>query len=388
MKKHLIIFLFVSIFLYWCNHTKPVYIDFIEASQLLSKQIQEIGTKIEDNFFSGSKNMSISLQANWENKDFQFQSTFNISWDIFSWVLENEFLINLYTYFWDKKAQKETNISGNIDYKLQQDNIYFNIKDLSVDIWDWNYQWDLVSLIARNLQNKRIFIETKWKTQHILNDILSVLQILSGTSSFDFLDQVTYESKLSHKVQISPDTLDYINSNIDYKILDFKGLIIVNSKSDVELKIDSLIIKWPKEITINGLFWDNSGYISIKETNTPEKSYDFSRKISKKQTSFTFSQNQNYQDLIKLNINLYHKFLHDVAKNYIDWDLTISPLIIYWSDLEKEIEIDITGEQSFYKIPNRNILEPDSYIFLNQILWDEFSLQTLLQEDNNLNNKD
>jgi hypothetical protein len=76
-----------------------------------------------------------------------------------------------------------------------------------------------------------------------LNDILSVLQILSGTSSFDFLDQVTYESKLSHKVQISPDTLDYINSNIDYKILDFKGLIIVNSKSDVELKIDSLIIK-------------------------------------------------------------------------------------------------------------------------------------------------
>jgi hypothetical protein len=154
------------------------------------------------------------------------------------------------------------------------------------------------------------------------------------------------------------------------------------------LKIDSLIIKWPKEITINGLFWDNSGYISIKETNTPEKSYDFSRKISKKQTSFTFSQNQNYQDLIKLNINLYHKFLHDVAKNYIDWDLTISPLIIYWSDLEKEIEIDITGEQSFYKIPNRNILEPDSYIFLNQILWDEFSLQTLLQEDNNLNNKD
>gem|GEM_PF-5956384 len=58
--------------------------------------------------------------------------------------------------------------------------------------------------------------------------------------------------------------------------------------------------------------------MSIKDINIPDKSYDFLRNISKKQFSFTISQIQNYQEIIKLNINLYPKILHNMVKNYID----------------------------------------------------------------------
>jgi len=57
--------------------------------------------------------------------------------------------------------------------------------------------------------------------------------------------------------------------------------------------------------------------------------------------------------------------------------LSVSPLLIYGSNLEKNIQIDINGQYEFSDIENFNILKPDSYVLIDQILWDKFSLETL-----------
>lgn len=387
MKQYLSIFLFLTLFLTWCTRNNLISLDFFETSTIRYQQMEYLNSKIQNNIFSGSQNMDMFLQANWENNDFKFQSSFHISWDIVLWLTENELWSDFYTYFWDKKEHKETTMSWKLDYKLIKNNIYFNIQNIFIDIWKWNYQWDLLALISKNLESKRIVVKSQNKTQAHLEDIKFLVQTLSSLDVFNFIDQITYDSKLSYKIQINPDVLNDINSNTKYKISDFKWLLIVKSKSEVELKIEHLDLYWDKSVVISWLLWHNNACLSFKNMNIPDKSYNFLRNVSKKQISFTISQVQNYQELIKLNINFYPKTLHNILKNYIDWTLTISPLIIYWSDLEKGIEIDITGEQSFYEIAKHNISEPNSYIFFDQILWDEFSLQNILEENQILKNK-
>gem|GEM_PF-6346429 len=80
----------------------------------------------------------------------------------------------------------------------------------------------MITLIVKNLERKRIVIKSQNKTQQNAEDIKFLIQTLSSVDAFDFLDQVTYESKLAYKVQIKKDVLNYINSNTNYQIIDFK----------------------------------------------------------------------------------------------------------------------------------------------------------------------
>ena len=52
--------------------------------------------------------------------------------------------------------------------------------------------------------------------------------------------------------------------------------------------------------------------------------------------------------------------------------------MIYWSDLEKELEINIKCLYENFSWENFEINEPDSYILLEQILWDEFSIKNFI----------
>lgn len=380
MKKHLIIFLFLSFFIYWCGQQNTVFVEFEEASKIFSQQIKDFNSKINKKNSTWYQNMDFFLQANWENKDFKLQSSFYTSWNISLESFEYDLLTSFYSYFYDKKEQKENTFSWNIYNKFNNNYLYFNIKDVFIDIWKWNYQWDLVSLIAKNLENKRISIKSKNNTIQKIKDINFILNTLSGSENFDLLEKVTYESHLAYKIQIKQDVLSHINWNIQNQISWFRWLLVVKSISDVELKIEFLDFIWENNTTISGLISKDDWFLIIKDKTIPTKDYSFFRKTLKRHTSFVLSQNQNYQQLLKLNIDVYSKNNGSIFTNYIEWNLTISPLIIYWSDLEKEIEININGEQSFNEIPNGDISEPDSYIFLDQILWDSFSLENLLKQ--------
>ena len=123
MKQYLSIFLFLTLFLTWCTRNNLISLDFFETSTIRYQQMEYLNSKIQNNIFSGSQNMDMFLQANWENNDFKFQSSFHISWDIVLWLTENELWSDFYTYFWDKKEHKETTMSWKLDYKLIKNNI-------------------------------------------------------------------------------------------------------------------------------------------------------------------------------------------------------------------------------------------------------------------------
>ena len=82
--------------------------------------------------------------------------------------------------------------------------------------------------------------------------------------------------------------------------------------------------------------------------------------------------------MISLNINIINKKSENFIKNIINGNIEVSNKFIYWTDLEKNIKINIKAEQKIIEDFWFVFKKPDSYIMLKQILWDSFSLNHIL----------
>ena len=75
----------------------------------------------------------------------------------------------------------------------------------------------------------------------------------------------------------------------------------------------------------------------------------------------------------------YFKTKKEKVNNFnIKWDIKISPIIIYWSNLENDLKIYIRCLYENFSWEIFDLKDPDSYILLEQILWDEFSIKNFI----------
>ena len=163
------------------------------------------------------------------------------------------------------------------------------------------------------------------------------------------------------------------------KINFFEWLLIIKSDSDIELKIENLELYYnDKNYTIKWNIDDKNSDLVIKIPEKEWTTYAVSLSFHKSQCKFQLKQLANYQDMISLNINIINKKSENFIKNIINGNIEVSNKFIYWTDLEKNIKINIKAEQKIIEDFWFVFKKPDSYIMLKQILWDSFSLNHIL----------
>jgi hypothetical protein len=285
-------------------------------------------------------------------------------------------------YFFDKKKSTEITTSWLIQNLYYKNQYYTKISWFSIDMWKWNYESNLRYMIINNLTDKRIkydsikFDNIK-KTQE---DIKFLLNTLSSSSTFENIEQVSYEWNNAYKVTIKDNILDFIKEQTNIEISDFDGLFIIRSDDQVDLRINNMDVLyknglWTKEFIVNWIIWEDNWILNFSRNN---ENIEVSFEMHRKYTKISISKSINFNQIWNFSSNLSKIQKENSNKFNLKWDVQISPIVIYWSDLEKELKINI---KCLYENFNWNIFdikEPDSYILLEQILWDEFSIKNFI----------
>lgn len=380
MKKYFIILLFSVIILSACQKNMYLEMDFNQAISVFTQQISYILNSINDLWFSWQKETQTKLEIDWENADFLLNS--NIELNAYTNYLANKQDLHnqISLHFLDKKEKNILNLSGNIAYKNIENERYINLQDFFIDLGSGNYQNNLLLLISKKLENKRMFLDLKEKSNtNFYKDFSFLLQTILASNIFYPINELKYNWFFAYKIKIEQDVVDYISDNTNFKINFFEWLLIIKSDSDIELKIENLELYYnDKNYTIKWNIDDRNSDLVIKIPEKEWTTYAVSLSFHKSQCKFQLKQLANYQDMISLNINIINKKSENFIKNIINGNIEVSNKFIYWTDLEKNIKINIKAEQKIIEDFWFVFKKPDSYIMLKQILWDSFSLNHIL----------
>jgi hypothetical protein len=207
-----------------------------------------------------------------------------------------------------------------------------------------------------------------------------LLNTLSSSSTFENVEQVSYEWDNAYKIKIKKDILNYIKGQTDIEIVDFDWLFIIRSNDQVDLKINNMQIiyknnSWKKTLVINWTIWEDGWILNFSKD---EENIEISFEIHRKYTKIIISKSINFNQTRSFGTSISKSQKDNSNKFNIKWDMKISPIVIYWSDLEKELEINIKCLYENFSWEVFDIKEPDSYILLEQILWDEFSIKNFI----------
>jgi len=386
MKKYFIIFLFLSVFLGGCSNNDKINLNFQQINNIFVSDIKQTQDFLNSLWFSWFKNIEIYLDVFWENQDFKLKSELTFSWSVNYTNQNTTSNIYLDSYFWDKSEQQESLFSWKISNIFLENYSYYKVEEPNIQLWKWNFQWDLINIIFKNIKNKRIRFEKENKnnflTHELYKNIYETLDIVWSSGTFKSIEKMTYEGNLAHKLVISKKWLNELNKNKYYKIKHFEWMFITNSSSEITLKIEEmLVLSKNKEYNIKWFVWQKESEIIIQEKNYPEKIKKINLIFNKKNIEIRFSSLSNLKEMFELYIKLYPQNTKKRNETQINSILKVSPILIYWSNLEKDIQININGQYLFQETENINIEEPESYILWQQILWDNFSLQTIMSSE-------
>ena len=381
MKKIRLFVIILLLPISWCSFydNEKVFLYFENAEKIVSENINSVLYENESIFeFS-----NYDWECNFKSDDTNIKLDSNIQ---FSWFLDqqkNEKL-DVYpdVYFFDKKWKKEVSVSW-LELNLYKENQYYTkFSWFSVDMWKWNYESTLWYMIMKNLWDKRISFNSKKfdNTKKTQKDIKFLLNTISSSSVFENIEQVTYEWDNAYKVTIKDNILSFIKNQTNIEITDFDGLFIIRWDDEVDLKINDMQViykndLWTKIFKINWIIWeDNWILVFSKDEANIEISYEMHRKYTK----INISNSTNFNQIWSFDTNISKVKKGNTNSFNLKWNIQSSPIVIYWSDLENNLKIDIKCLYENFSWEVFDLKEPDSYVLLDQILWDEFSIKNFI----------
>lgn len=344
---------------------------------------------------------NIHFLLNKNNSFFQFQNQFaqcdinsddeNMKLDsniIFSGFIDtqNNKTLDLYPdiYFFDKKKFAEISTTWLIQNLYHENQYYTKLSGFSINMWKWNYESNLRNIIIDNLSGKRIKYDSiKFDNiKNIQRNIEFLLNTISASSTFENIEQVSYEWDIAYKVTIKDDILKYIKEQTDIEISDFEWLFIIRSDDQVDLRINNMQViykneLWTQNFDVNWIIWENEWILIFsKDGENIEISFEKHRKYTK----LDISKSINFNKIRNFTTNISNSQKENSNRLSLKWDIQISPLLIYWTDLEKELEINIKCLYENFSWEILEINEPESFVLLDQILGDEFSIKNFILE--------
>jgi len=381
MKKLRLFVIMFLLLISWCSlhNDEKIFLSFEETENIALENINFLLN--ENNSFFQFQNYSTKCDINSDDENMKLIS--DISFSGFLDMQKNKVLDILpKIYFFDKKKATEITTSWLIQNLYYKNQYYTKFSWFSIDMWKWNYESNLRYMIINNLTDKRIkydsikFDNVRKKQE----DIKFLLNTLSSSSTFENIEQVSYEWNNAYKVTIKDNILDFIKEQTNIEISDFDGLFIIRSDNQVDLRINNMDViykngLWTKEFMVNWIIWEDNWILNFSRNN---ENIEVSFEMHRKYTKINISKSINFNQIWNFSTNLSKIQKENSNKFNLKWDVQISPIVIYWSDLEKELKINI---KCLYENFNWNIFdikEPDSYILLEQILWDEFSIKNFI----------
>lgn len=357
-------------------------------------------------FLSFEKTQNIVLEnihflLNENSSFFQFQNQFtqcdiisddeNMKLDsniIFSGFIDTQSnkTLDLYPdiYFFDKKKFAEISTTWLIQNLYHENQYYTKLSGFSINMWKWNYESNLRNIIIDNLSGKWIkYDSVKFENiKNIQRNIEFLLNTISAYSTFENIEQVSYEWDIAYKVTIKDDILKYIKEQTDIEITDFEWLFIIRSSDRVDLRINNMKViykneLWTQNFDVNWIIWENEWILIFsKDGENIEISFEKHRKYTK----LDISKSINFNKIRNFTTNISNSQKENSNRLSLKWDIQISPLLIYWTDLEKELEINIKCLYENFSWEILEINEPKSFVLLEQILGDEFSIKNFIWE--------
>ena len=179
---------------------------------------------------------------------------------------------------------------------------------------------------------------------------------------------------------IKDNILSFIKNQTNIEITDFDGLFIIRWDDEVDLKINDMQViykndLWTKIFKINWIIWeDNWILVFSKDEANIEISYEMHRKYTK----INISNSTNFNQIWSFDTNISKVKKGNTNSFNLKWNIQSSPIVIYWSDLENNLKIDIKCLYENFSWEVFDLKEPDSYVLLDQILWDEFSIKNFI----------
>ena len=375
---------FVIIFLLlisWCTtiNNEKIFLSFEDSENIVSENINFLLN--ENKSFFKFQNYSTQCDINSDDENIKLNAKTSFSWSLDT---EKNEILDVYPniYFFDKKKFTDISISWLIQNLYHENQYYTKLSGFSIDMWKWNYESNLRFMIINNLSGKWIKYDSMKldDTRNTQKDIKFLLNTLSSSSTFENVEQVSYEWDNAYKIKIKKDILNYIKGQTDIEIVDFDWLFIIRSNDQVDLKINNMQIiyknnSWKKALVINWTIWEDGWILNFSKD---EENIEISFEIHRKYTKIIISKSINFNQTRSFSTTISKSQKDNSNKFNIKWDMKISPIVIYWSDLEKELEINIKCLYENFSWEVFDIKEPDSYILLEQILWDEFSIKNFI----------
>ena len=176
--------------------------------------------------------------------------------------------------------------------------------------------------------------------------------------------------------------MKYIKEQTDIEISDFEWLFIIRSSDRVDLSINNMKViykneLWTQNFDVNWIIWENEWILIFsKDGENMEISFEKHRKYTK----LDISKSINFNKIRNFTTNISNSQKENSNRLSLKWDIQISPLLIYWTDLEKELEINIKCLYENFSWEILEINEPESFVLLEQILGDEFSIKNFILE--------
>lgn len=380
MKKTRLPVIIFLLLISWCSRSnEKIFLTFESCEKIVSDNINS--SLNENKSISEYQNFYNQCEIKSDDDNIKLNSNIKSSW--FLDKSKNE-KIDIYPeiYFFDKKWKNEVSISGSILNFYRENQYFTKFSWFSIDMWKWNYESNLRYIIMENLWDKWIrFDSIKFNNvREWQKNIKFLLNTIFSSSVFENMWQVTYEWNIAYKISIKQDILSFLKDQTNIEITDFDWLFVIKSNDNVDLKINNMQViykndLWTKNINIKWVIWKDDWILKFsRDGENIEISFEKYRKYTKLNISKSISFDQIWN--ITTNISQSKKENSNIFN--IKWDIKISPMVIYWSDLENELKINIKCLYENFSWEVFEIKEPESYILLDQILWDEFSIKNFI----------
>jgi len=373
MKKILYCFanfslLILSLLISWCSfssekHTELSFSDTTnkfthDMSDFYFKNIQLLNTKWVD--------YHIFCSTQWWNPDIDIHSSIDLSWQDSDTISGSDFQRDIIfdLYYKDRNKPDWNNIQWNLFSKKVWEEYFIKLSNWVVDFGTWNFEWKFIKLLIDSLWDKWINYDPKFskKIEEAYGEYLEVLKLFMYPNLFTWWEQVSYEWYPAYQTN--------------------QWILIIRDKDTVEFKFDD--IQWwydKKDYFIKWNIAGEYGKISITQDKNSTKNTEISRQKKKSNLLLDISNIENFQKNWELNLNIINFWQEGTwhLRYDIHGILQISPKLIYGSELENEIKININctyekNSDSWDLI----VSKPDSFLLLDQILWDSFSLKSII----------
>jgi len=388
----------------WCgkSENKPdIKLSFNESYEIFTKNLYTPEYNLKDviNTNVVKENLNIKIYGNEDFKKTHLE--LSSIWDTDIKNANSQSNVNIDISLFDDITNDTTILSGSFDLNKFDNEDFIKVNNFYLNKWEGNSDAKFVNLLIGNFLSKRIKLDTKNKiwdfkksTQSIINFYQlpgNVVSFLQNKNIFKDLWKTTYDWYNAYKLWLNLDELSVFLKEINPDFLLWTGLqnnltfdwmLVLQDKNNVVLEIKELkinqnnLLKWE--------IWNNRWNI-VRQDLLNNKRYTINFKNMWKEIKldvWIWDDIKSSQNVALISLLIKPEIKEKTINFLLNWSITINALNLWIQSSLQDIQLNVYGNYSMQELQKYSFTKPDNFLLLNQIIWDQFGVQWLIQETN------